>query len=327
MDDILSQQEIDELIKQATSDIQQEEAQPDIVTYDFKRPHRFSKERVRALQRIHEQFARELSGMVSAKVRARVDLGVTSIEQLTFGEFIRSVPNPSVIILCTMQPLEGSLIMQLSPDVSFLLYDRLCGGPGISLGRTRELTDIELAVLTTQFFEPMATSFESAWSEIIDMSVTLESIESNPQFLQVMTERETVVLISLALGIGKARDLINICLSYSALEPVLKQLTALRLFDSLRRRAEPEDIKMLHSQVKETSVTLDVELGSTTVTVSDLLNLQIGDVITLDRKRYENLEVQVGDLARFLASPGKLGDKLGIVVTAVRPMERNEANE
>ncbi|NMB11046.1 MAG: flagellar motor switch protein FliM [Firmicutes bacterium] len=327
MDEILSQQEIDELISQATSKIQEEEAQPEVVAYDFKRPHRFSKERVRALQRIHEQFARELSGMVSAKVRSRVDLGVASIEQLTFGEFIRSVPNPSVIILCTMRPLEGSLIMQLSPDISFFLYDRLCGGPGISLGRTRELTDIELAVLTTQFFEPMAVSFENAWSEIVDMSVTLESIESNPQFLQIMTERETVVLISLALGIGSTRDLINICLSYSALEPVLKQLTALRLFDSLRRRAEPEDIQMLRSQVRGTPITLDVELGSTIVTVADLLELQVGDVISLDRKRYENLEVQVGDLAKFLASPGKLGDKLGIVITAVRPMERNEANE
>lgn len=327
LDEILSQQEIDELIRQAASEVQEEEPQPDVVAYDFKRPHRFSKERVRALQRIHEQFARELSGMVSAKVRARVDLSVTSIEQLTFGEFIRSVPNPSVIILCTMQPLEGSLIMQLSPDISFLLYDRLCGGPGTSIGRTRELTDIELAVLTTQFFEPMAISFENAWSEIVDMSVTLESIESNPQFLQVMTERETVVLISLTLGIGNTRDLVNICLSYSALEPVLKQLTSLRLFDSLRRRAEPEDVKMLHSQIKETPIVLDVELGSTTVTVADLLNLQVGDVITLDRKRYENLEVQVGDLAKFLASPGRLGDKMGIVVTAARPLERSEANE
>lgn len=185
MDEILSQQEIDELIRQATGAIQEEEEQPDVVAYDFKRPHRFSKERVRALQRIHEQFARELSGMISAKLRTRVELNVASIEQLTFGEFIRSVPNPSVIILCTMQPLDGSLLMQLSPDISFLLYDRLCGGPGISLGRSRELTDIELAVLTSQLFEDMTISFENAWSEIIDMRVTLESIESNPQFLQI----------------------------------------------------------------------------------------------------------------------------------------------
>ena len=158
--------------------------------------------------------------MISAKLRTRVELNVASIEQLTFGEFIRSVPNPSVIILCTMQPLDGSLLMQLSPDISFLLYDRLCGGPGISLGRSRELTDIELAVLTSQLFEDMTISFENAWSEIIDMRVTLESIESNPQFLQLMTERETVVLISMNLAVGSTRDLINICISYSALEPV-----------------------------------------------------------------------------------------------------------
>ena len=110
------------------------------------------------------------------------------------------------------------------------MYDRLCGGPGISLGRSRELTDIELAVLTSQLFEDMTASFENAWSEILDMRVTLESIESNPQFLQLMTERETVVLISMNLAVGNTRDLINICISYSALEPVLKQLTSFRLF-------------------------------------------------------------------------------------------------
>ncbi|MGI6567721.1 MAG: flagellar motor switch protein FliM [Firmicutes bacterium] len=327
MDEILSQQEIDELIRQATGAIQEEEEQPDVVAYDFKRPHRFSKERVRALQRIHEQFARELSGMISAKLRTRVELNVASIEQLTFGEFIRSVPNPSVIILCTMQPLDGSLLMQLSPDISFLLYDRLCGGPGISLGRSRELTDIELAVLTSQLFEDMTISFENAWSEIIDMRVTLESIESNPQFLQLMTERETVVLISMNLAVGSTRDLINICISYSALEPVLKQLTAFRLFDSLRRRADPEDIEMLKSRVQQTPITLSVELGSNTVTVADLLSLQVGDVVTLNRRRYENLEVKIGDTTKFLASPGKLGDKLGIVITALRSTERIEVDE
>ena len=327
MDDILSQQEIDDLISQVADQVQEEEIPTEVAVYDFKRPHRFSKDRVRALQRIHEQFAREFSGMISAKLRARVDLNVTSIEQLTFGEFIRSVPNPSVIILCDMQPLEGSLIMQLSPDISFLLYDRLCGGPGMSLGRTRELTDIELAVLTTQLFEPMAESFENAWSDIMDLSVTLQSIESNPQFLQVMQERETVVLISLALTIGNARDFINICISYSALEPVLKKLTSLRLFDSLRRRAGPADAENLQAKVRETPIIVDVELGSTVVTVADLLNLQVGDVISLDRKRHENLDVQVGDLGKFLASPGKLGDKLGIVITAVRPRERDESDE
>jgi len=327
VDEILSQQEIDELIRQATVAMQEEEVQPEVVTYDFKRPHRFSKERVRALHRIHEQFARELSGLISAKIRTRVELNVASIEQLTFGEFIRSVPNPSVIIVCSMQPLDGSMLMQLSPDISFLLYDRLCGGPGTSLGRTRELTDIELAVLTSQLFEDMTVSFENAWSEIVDMQVKLESIESNPQFLQLMTERETVVLISLNLSVGNTRDLINICLSYSALEPVLKQLTSLRLFDSLRRRAAPEDIEMLKSRVQQTPITLTVELGSNTVTVADLLSLQVGDVVTLNRRRYENLEVKIGDTTKFLASPGKLGDKLGILITALWPTERKEANE
>ncbi|NLK07572.1 MAG: flagellar motor switch protein FliM [Firmicutes bacterium] len=324
LDDILSQQEIDELINQVAGQVQEDEVSDEVAVYDFKRPHRFSKERVRALHRIHEQFAREFSGMISAKLRSRVELTVQSIEQLTFGEFIRSVPNPSVIILSDMQPLEGSLIMQLSPDISFLLYDRLCGGPGMALERPRELTDIELAVLTNQLFEPMVDNFANAWSDFMELTVTLQSIESNPQFLQVMQERETVILISLALGVGKAQDFVNICISYSALEPVLKKLTSLSLFGSLRRRPGTADSRNLQAKVKETPITVNVELGTTVVTVADLLNLQVGDVISLDRKQHENLEVHVGDLGKFLASPGKLGDKLGIVITAVRSQERSE---
>lgn len=327
MDEILSQEEIDRLVQEAREKVRSGEEEPDVVTYDFKRPHRFSKDRVRALQRIHEQFARELSGMVSAKARTRVEFSVSSIDQLTFGEFISSIPNPSVIIVFTMQPLEGSLLIQMSPDISFLLYDRLCGGPGLALGRSRELTDIELAVLRSQFFQPMGRSFVNAWADIVDLELTLESIESNPQFLQTMTERDTVVIISLNLEINNVQEFVNICISHSALEPVLKDITAHRLFASLRHEQDSEEIRLLQQKVQQAHVTLDVELGSTWVTVADLLDLEVGDVITLDRRRHENLEVRVGNLTKFLASPGRLGEKMGIVITAVQSMERDDENE
>ena len=144
MHDILSQEEIDLLIRAASEpDLELDtivEAEDPV--YDFSRPNKFSKEHMRALHRIHEQFCRTYSGYMSAKLRNKVELRVQSIDQILFGDFVRSLPNPSVISVYGVDPLEGYIIMQLTPDIAFLLHDRLCGGDGVPMGGSRGLTDI-----------------------------------------------------------------------------------------------------------------------------------------------------------------------------------------
>lgn len=326
MDEILSQEEIDKLIQAATAEsnlyeaVETEEEDLPVRPYDFKRPHRLSKDQSRALQRIHETFAREFSGLISARLRTRVEITVNAIDQLSFGEFIRSIPNPSVINVYNVEPIDGSVIVQLAPDIVFLLYDRFCGGPGIPVQKARELTDIELAVLRSQFIGSIGSMLESAWSEAADLVFNLDFVESNPQFLQVMAERETIVLISLDIEINDVTDLINICFSHSSFELVLRQLAEQRL-NERKSTMNPEDREKVRKKLVHAKVPIEVELGGSVLTISDLLHLEVGDVIPLETRVTDSLPIKVGDRIKFLGAPGRVGRRVATRIIGTAPFE------
>lgn len=320
MEDILSQEEIDLLIHASRQDesLEVEDLQEPQHTdaYDFRKPNKFSKEHMRALQRIHEHFCRTYAGMMSAKLRTRLELGIKTIEQLTFGEFVRSLPNPSVLAIFDVQPSGNSMIIQMSPDAAFVLYDRLCGGPGRPSDRSRGLSEIELAVLRRQVMTVFSRMLADAWAEVRELEFELDHMESNPQFLQAAADRDVVVLITLSFELNDVQDMLNICIPFRTLEPLMKQLTKARLFDSLRP-PEPEQVERLQQKVRSAVLPVEVELGTAQVTVQDLLDLEVGDVITLDQNRQQNLDVKIGSLTKFKATPGKLGSRLGVVITSL----------
>lgn len=318
MHDILSQEEIDLLIRAASEPDLELEAtvvEEDPV-YDFSRPNKFSKEHIRALQRIHEQFCRTYSGYMSAKLRNKMEVRVHSIEQILFGDFVRSVPNPSVLSVFRALPLEGYVVMQLTPDIAFLLHDRLCGGDGIPIGRARGLTDIETAVLKRQVLSVFSSLLADAWQEVSPLRFELEYMESNPQFLQVASERDAVALVTMRFSLNDTSDMISICLPHRTLEPIMKNLTHIRMFESLQQ-PDPQRVELLKEKVRSAIVPVEVELGKTVVTVQDLLELAPGDVIPLNTKKNETLDIKVGSMTKFKGTPGRLGSRLGVVVTNV----------
>lgn len=321
MEDILTQEEIDLLIKAATQpdlelDLETEPESPGSTRYDFSRPNKFSKEHLRALHRIHEQFCRTYAGYMSAKLRHRVDLRVHTIEQILFGDFVRSLPNPSVLSIYQVQPLEGYAIVQFTPDIAFLLHDRLCGGDGVPIRRARSLTDIEVAVLKRQVLSVFSSLLSDAWREVSELNFALDYMESNSQFLQVAADRDAVALITMRFELNEISDMISICLPHRTLEPILKDLTHIRMFESLQQ-PDPRRIELLKEQVRVAVVPVEVELGQTTVTVGDLLDLAPGDVVVLDRKKHETLDVKIGSMTKFKGTPGRLGTRLGVVITTV----------
>lgn len=323
MEDILTQEEIDLLIKAAT--------QPDLeldldldpkleslgeTRYDFSRPNKFSKEHIRALQRIHEQFCRTYTGYMSAKLRHRVDVKVHTIEQILFGDFVRSLPNPSVLSIYKVQPLEGYAIVQFTPDIAFLLHDRLCGGDGVPMRKSRSLTDIEVAVLRRQVLSVFSSLLSDAWRDVAELRFELDYMENNPQFLQVAVDRDAVALITMRFELNEVSDMVSICLPHRTLEPILKNLTHIRMFESLQQ-PDPRRVELLKEQVRAAVVPVEVELGRTTVAVGDLLDLAPGDVVVLDRKKNETLDVKIGSMTKFKGTPGRLGQRLGVVITTV----------
>lgn len=321
MSDILSQSEIDALLAALASgqvtaeDVKQEDLTRKIRVYDFKRPNKFSKDQIHTLQVIYENYCRSLTTYFSAHLRTLVQISVISVDQLTYEEFIRSIPNPTIINIFTLGPLEGNGIMEVNPNIAFSIIDRLFGGPGQPPDKMRGLTEIEQSVFqrTTR---RMLDNFTEAWENIIHIKPRLELIETNPQFTQIVAPTEMVVLVTLSCKIGEIEGMINICLPYILLEPIITKLSAHFWFSNSAKERTAEQIDALRGRLERAYVPISVLLGRTTIKIGELLDLQKGDVLQLDNRSSTELEILVGQRTKYLGRPGTVGSKLGIQITS-----------
>lgn len=318
--DVLSQSEIDDLLSALSTgvvsaeDIKTEEKQKKIKVYDFKRPDKFSKDQIRTLYMLHENFARLLNTYLSTHLRTLVHIDVASVDQLTYEEFIRSLPNPSVIGVFQMRPLKGNVILELNPNIVFSIIDRLFGGAGQPPAKTRALTDIE-EVIVRRVMNKALESFQEAWKQVIEVETRIEAIETNPQFTQIVPPNDMVVIITFQTKIGQSEGLINICIPYLVLEPIMSKLTTtFWVASSTAKQSLPEHISALQRKLEKTFVPLVVELGSTSINVQELLELSIGDVIPLETKVEDDLMIRIGQHEKFSCKPGLSGSRLAVQI-------------
>lgn len=320
--DVLSQSEIDELLSALSTgvvsaeDIQTEQKQRKIKVYDFKRPDKFSKDQIRTLYMLHENFARMLNTYLSAHLRTLVHVNVASVDQLTYEEFIRSLPNPSVINIVQMSPLKGNIILELNPNIVFAIIDRLFGGLG-SPSKPRPLTDIEEAIVR-RVVDKALENLKDAWKQVVEIEPRMGTIETNPQFTQIVPPNDMVVIVTLQAKIGQAEGLINLCIPYLVLEPVMSKLTTtFWVASSISKQASSENMDALERKLKKALVPLTVELGSTTITVQELLDLAVGDVLQLETSVDSPLSLIIGKKEKFKCKPGISGNRIAIQVTDV----------
>ncbi len=191
------------------------------------------------------------------------------------------------------------------------------------MSSSRGLTDIEAAVLRRQVISVFTSLLGDAWKDVAELLFELDYMESNPQFLQLASDRDVIALVTLRLELNGVSDMINICLPHRMLEPIMKDLTQIRMFESLHK-PDPTNIEVLKAKVRSAIVPLEVELGTAIVAVQDLLGLAVGDVIPLDRKKTETLDIKVGKVTKFKGTPGRLGTHLGVVITSVCEPESGE---
>ncbi|MHB8073723.1 flagellar motor switch protein FliM [Desulfosporosinus fructosivorans] len=322
MGDILSQTEIDALLS-ALSDGQVDveemrttKSQKRIRVYDFKRPNKFSKDQIRSLQNIHENFCRALTTYFSGNLHAVVESSVLSIEQITYDEFIRSLPNPTVLGLYSMDPLEGTVLIEVSPSLAFNVVDRLLGGQGEGAEKNRDLTEIEKTIIENRLSQIILLE-EEAWTEIYEFKPHLVSMETNPQFTQIVAPNEMVVLITIEVKIGEEVGMINICLPYLVLEPILDKLSTFFLFSTHTKVSSPEQVQAIRKKIEWAKVDLVAFLGNSEIFVRDLLNLAQGDVIALDQSVNEPLPIYVGEFMKFKSIPGLNGEHLAVQITEI----------
>lgn len=275
-----------------------------VTPYDFKRPERVGKEQMRALQTLHEGFSRNFGAALSALLRSIVEVKLTSVDQLTYSEFVFSLENPTCFNLLRADPLEGTLILDINPSVLYPIIDRLLGGGKETAAATRRpLTDIELRLvqrITGLFLDEL----KRAWENVLALDLEVLRVESNPQLVQVVPPNEVVVLISFELTVGDVRGMLNLCIPFNALERISGKLSANNWVSYGKKASTPESVQQIRRGLSGSLVELAVRLAETRITTKDLISLRVGDIITTDKDVRQPLVIAVEGVPKFLARPG-----------------------
>jgi len=282
--------------------------------YNFRRPDKFSKDHLRALQTIHEGFARQLGLIMTAYLRMSLEVNVVSVDQLTYDEFIRSMPSPMTVSVLELDPLPGQVLFGLGHEVTSSIIDRMLGGSGNSESRARELTDIEQSLIR-RVVERSNICLEEAWQSVMNVNLSLVGMEESYSLIQVATPGEIVALITFEFNLGnKNSGLVNLCIPYPVLEGVISQLSAQHIFHRQQASVPIEEQEKILKKLNYAKVPIQVLLGGTSLSVRDLLDLTPGDVIPLDRGTSDNLLACVNGLPKFYCRPGRVKDKLAVYV-------------
>lgn len=321
MNEVLSQDEIDQLLSAiSTGDIETEDVtqatdQRKIKIYDFKRPDKFSKEQIRTVSIMHETFARLTTTAMSAQLRSMVHVHVASVDQLTYEEFIRSIPSTTTLGIINMDPLKGSAVLEIDPAITFSIIDRLFGGQGEGTKISRDLSDIEQSVMEGIIVRILG-NLREAWSQVIDLRPRLGQIETNPQFAQIVPPTEMVILVTLETKVGEVEGMMNFCIPYLTIEPIISKLSAQYMYSSVRSGATTENLNILKERLSTIDVATVAEIGSVQMKMRDVLALTPGDFIRLPNTRVTDpMTLKIGNKPKFRCKPGVVGSKMAVQIT------------
>ena len=322
MGDVLSQSEIDNLLAALSSgdvtvDDIQEKNEKQAKNYDFARPSKFSKEHLRTLEIIFEHYARLLSTHLPAYLRKNVQVDVMTSEAITYSEFSNALSNPVLLGVVNFAPLEGSIVMEISNKLGYAIVDRMLGGAGIPLEKKRDFTEIELIILE-RVINTCTNLMIEPWQAVANISPRLERIETNNQFAQFISPSEMVALITMNIRIGTVEGRMNICIPYVCVESVIDKLNTKYWYSTMKEEHDRDIYQgAIESIISKAKIPVRAILGKSIISVNDFVNIQPGDIIRLDTKIDEELNVYVGNINKFTALPGASSDVYAVRITSV----------
>ena len=321
MGDVLSQNEIDALLNALSSgeldvDEIKENGEKQVKDYDFARPSKFSKEHLRTLEIIFEHYGRLLSTNLPVYLRKNVQIEVMNSEAVTYQEFSNALSNPVLLGIVNFAPLQGSIIIEMATNLGYAIVDRMLGGKGESLEKIREYSEIELLILE-RIFIVCVNLLREPWQNVVEIHPRLERIETNSQYAQIISPSEMIAIITINVKIGDVEGLMNICLPFLTVEDVIDKLNTKYWYANMQRYDETDYADAIEVLIRKAQIPIKAVLGSSTISVSDFSMLQVGDIIRLDRKAEEELDVYVGNIKKFAALPGASGDNYAVRVTEV----------
>ncbi len=321
MGEVLSQSEIDNLLAALSTgelDVDQVsgEEEKQVKNYDFSRPTKFSKEHLRTLEFIFEHYCRLVSTNLPVYLRKSVQVSVVSSETVTFSEFSNALSNPVILGIVNFAPLNGTVLIELATNLGYAMLDRMLGGTGIPLEKSRDFSEIELMIIQ-KVLVMLTQHLREPWKNVVDISPVLNRIETNPQFAQVIAPNDMIAIVTLDMKIGDVEGLLNICLPFFTLEDVMDKLNTKFWFSTIQKNQDDDYEEYIETMIRKVGVPIKAVLGKSRISVADFINLQVGDCIRLDSKVDNDMDVYVGNIKKFTALPGSNGDSYAVRITSV----------
>ncbi|MBO4900754.1 MAG: flagellar motor switch protein FliM [Lachnospiraceae bacterium] len=321
MSEVLSQNEIDNLLAalstgELDADTLSDTNEKQVKNYDFKRPAKFSKEHLRTLEIIHEHYGRLLSTNLPVYLRKTVQVAVASSETVTFSEFTNALASPSILGIINFHPLNGTIILDMAPNLGFAMIDRMLGGQGEALERSRDFSEIEMSILQKMMVVCMQL-MRDPWKNVVEVNPVLDRIETNPAFAQIISPSDMIAIVTLNVKIGDTEGFFNICLPFFTLEDVMDKLNTKFWFSNMTEISGEEYSEYLEAMIRHVDIPIRAVLGGSSISVGDFMMLQPGDVIRVDTDVDSELDVYVGNIRKFTGLPGYNKEKFAMKITSV----------
>lgn len=322
MADVLSQSEIDALLSALNSgnfeaeELQKDEEKQKVKKYDFRSPQKFSKDHMRTLELIYDNYSRIISSYLTGQLRSTVKVNIESLEQTTYEEFIHSIPNPTILTLFKMPPLNGTILFETNPQFVYFIVDILLGGSGGGKYKAREFTDIDKNIIT-KINQGLISNLKLAWSDVLEVKPEIEGIETNPALNQTLAPHEPVALITFSIEVGGFNAFLNMCIPYVSVEKILDKLVVQYWYQQTDEENLKEAKEKIQHELEKVSLSMHVALGETNISVDEFLRLTMGDVITLKQRFDDPVKVYIEDKSHFIGKPGVIGKKLGVQILEI----------
>ena len=321
MSEVLSQNEIDNLLAalstgELDADTLSDTNEKQVKNYDFKRPAKFSKEHLRTLEIIHEHYGRLLSTNLPVYLRKTVQVAVASSETVTFSEFTNALASPSILGIINFHPLNGTIILDMAPNLGFAMIDRMLGGQGEALDRSRDFSEIEMTILQKMMVVCMQL-MRDPWKNVVEVNPVLDRIETNPAFAQIISPSDMIAIVTLNVKIGDTEGFFNICLPFFTLEDVMDKLNTKFWFSNMVEVSGEQYSENLEAMIRHVDIPIRAVLGMSSISVGDFVMLQPGDVIRVNTDVDSELDVYVGNIRKFTGLPGYNKDKFAMKITSV----------
>lgn len=329
MANVLSQNEIDELLSALTSgnDTTEEETkqqEDEIKQYNFRTANKFSKDQMRTLNFIHDNYAGRLSTLLSANLRTTCEVEVISVEEQTFSEFSNSMPSPVIVSLIGMRPLKGPVLLEIMPSIAYEIVNRLLGGTQRDQSMDKTFTEIELSILEL-ILKKMIEPMREAWQKIIKLETTLDRIETSPQYVQIVSSNEPIAIITMNITIGETSDIVNLCIPHMVVQPILKQLVIKSWYSEQKSNTVSSGHKEnLSNKLSNIKLNLHAVLDDTYATVQEIMSTQVGDVIKIDHNINKQVTLKVEHIPKFSGFVGMCGKNYAIQISDIKRSAKDE---